>query len=334
MDNKQEIKKSYNKQLIITICCICVAIAVAAIAAYSFITRAWSAQNRKLGNGGFLVAETLDNSVFIEPVTGSNAGSPAGSFAGSAQASLSGDLYPISTIDCANWYRAGTWDAQAKKYTSYIRVTPAADDANHQDRYGYSVGEGQNIKHYTAYNKAEFWIYTDELSKDIYFDPAGPIEISIDQDKDAISGRAVYLKQALRIGIQIGDSFVVYAPSAENGTGNSQGAQANKLYAINAGGVLTPVGDAEHFYTELSSYAAIELEAPNPSGSSGEAEGVYGAGVNKLCTAGSIDGGNYKKMSVFIWLEGTDAQAVRGRSNNADGIGIAINLVGADPSDP
>lgn len=312
-DDTNPARKAMTRSIVIMAC----VLLVLSFSVGAYITGAWYATNREVDGKNFGVySDEAPTSLFIS----------AGSTVDNAwNVSLSRTLtdcklYPISTADCSSWYYASGWSrgsfAEGTGWTSdavngakkvYASSFTAASASITDGVATYTnTAEGNTSK--VAYMMDEYMIYTNQDSLAVYFDPAAPIAISY-------ADNGVNLEKAIRVGIAVGNTLkFVYAPVAETGYGNCIGiTSSGNFYAVTG---ASSVAAQSGVLTDLSAYTA--------GGSSSDG---YTAGTTSLGTA-TTSGLNVK---VFVWLEGTDADAVIGSSDNiTDALTVSVNLVGVE----
>ena len=156
-----------------------------------------------------------------------------------------------------------------------------------------------NNKQYTAYSVGTYILYTDGEPLDVYLG-AGGITLTT-----GTAGKS--LSEALRVGIKTEKTLLIYAPVQEDGgykavTGTNTTAPATNVY------------DG----TTISKWQVIQTE-----------DG-YTPPANKLATA--TDTGT--PVQIYVWLEGTDAQAILNKSDNASGLKLSVYFTGVEAVTP
>lgn len=152
-----------------------------------------------------------------------------------------------------------------------------------------------NNKEYTAYSVGSYILYTDGESLDVYLG-AGGITLTT-----GAAGKS--LSEALRVGIKTEKTLLIYAP-----------VQEDSGYKAVTGANTT--ADAANVYdgTNISKWQVTQTE-----------DG-YTVPVNKLATAT----GNGTPVQIYVWLEGTDAQAILSKSDNASGLKLSVYFTGVE----
>jgi len=160
-----------------------------------------------------------------------------------------------------------------------------------------------------AYAYSEYMLYTNTGTLAVYLDPTDPITVQY-----GINNPSVRLMNALRVGVVVDDTLkFVYAPVTESGTGNSSGSTANTFQAVSS---ATAVSNAT-VLTNLNTYKAT---------STGDTSAPYSGG--SATSLGNADTAGLQ-VKIFVWLEGTDAQAILGESDNdLQGINVSLKYVG------
>ena len=157
-----------------------------------------------------------------------------------------------------------------------------------------------NNKEYTAYSVGSYILYTDGDSLDVYLGTGG---ITLTTTRTA--GKS--LSAALRAGVKAGNTLLIYAPVQEDG-----GYKA-------VTGANTPA-DAANVYdgATISKWQVIQTE-----------DG-YIRPTEKLATATSAG----TQVQIYVWLEGTDAQAILSKSDNASGLKLSVYFTGVEAATP
>lgn len=157
-----------------------------------------------------------------------------------------------------------------------------------------------NGKNYTAYSVGSYILYTDGDPLDVYLGTGG-----ITLTTTGTAGKS--LSEALRVGIKTEDTLLIYAPVQEDGG-----------YKAVTGANTT--ADAANVYdgTTISKWQVTQTE-----------DG-YTVPKNKLATATS-DG---TPVQIYVWLEGTDAQAILSKSDNASGLKLSVYFTGVEAATP
>lgn len=152
-----------------------------------------------------------------------------------------------------------------------------------------------NNKQYTAYSVGSYILYTDGEPLDVYLGAGG-----ITLTTTGAAGKS--LSEALRVGIKAGNTLLIYAPVQEDGgykavTGANTTADATNVYD----------------YTNISAWQVTQTEDGYTL-------------PNKLATATSAG----TPVQIYVWLEGTDAQAILSKSDNASGLKLSVYFTGVE----
>lgn len=160
-----------------------------------------------------------------------------------------------------------------------------------------------NEKTYTAYSVGSYILYTDGDPLDVYLGAGGITLTTI-----GTAGKS--LSEALRVGIKTGDTLLIYAPVREEGG-----------YKAVTGANTT--ADAANVYdgTTISKWQVTQTE-------DGYTPPTNKA--NKLATAT----GTGTQVQIYVWLEGTDAQAILSKSDNASGLKLSVYFTGVEAATP
>lgn len=153
-----------------------------------------------------------------------------------------------------------------------------------------------NNKEYTAYSVGSYILYTDGEPLDVYLGAGGITLTTI-----GTAGKS--LSEALRVGIRAGDTLLIYAPVQEDG-----GYKA-------VTGANTTADATVYDGTNISKWQVTQTE-----------DGYTVPEKNKLATA--TDTGT--QVQIYVWLEGTDAQAILSKSDNASGLKLSVYFTGVE----
>lgn len=153
-----------------------------------------------------------------------------------------------------------------------------------------------NNKEYTAYSVGSYILYTDGEPLDVYLGTGG-----ITLTTTGTAGKS--LSEALRVGVKAGNTLLIYAP-----------VQEDSGYKAVTGANTT--ADAANVYdgTTISKWQVTQTE-----------DG-YTVPKNKLATAT----GTGTPVQIYVWLEGTDAQAILSKSDNASGLKLSVYFTGVE----
>lgn len=280
--------KKYRKQIAVTLILCLISIGVIAGA-----TAAWYANNKKVSaSDANITSETPTASLYIAKGN-TNDKAYYTSVNASASDPANKGLYPISTVDCKNWYYVSGWKAVDKgdNSGSLIPMASSYTLVNNPTAEGMVVTYTDAVtnKEHVAYYKQPFTIYTDRDSLDVYL--AG-LDVSA-------QGDAAKLQSGLRIAItnETGELLLYYAPNSESGTGNSLHALTGKYTGIKG----TGEADIQEIPTTLSDLSGI-LATP-VAGSTTEYNVAGLTSFGAANTTGLV-------LNTYVWLEGTDAQTL------------------------
>lgn len=159
-----------------------------------------------------------------------------------------------------------------------------------------------NNKKYTAYSVGSYILYTDGDPLDVYLGAGGITLTTIGTEGKSLS-------EALRVGVKAGNTLLIYAPIQEDGgykavTGTNTTADAANVYDS----------------ATISAWQVTQTEDGY----------TVPANKNKLATA--TDTGT--QVQIYVWLEGTDAQAILSKSDNASGLKLSVYFTGVEAATP
>ena len=157
-----------------------------------------------------------------------------------------------------------------------------------------------NDKSYTAYSEGSYLLYTDGDPLDVYLGAGG-----ITLTTTGAAGKS--LSEALRVGVKAGDTLLLYAPVPEDGG----------YKAVTGVNTTAPAANVYDGAT-ISAWQVIQTE-----------DG-YTPPTNKLATAT----GEGTQVQIYVWLEGTDAQAILSKSDNASGLKLSVYFTGVEAATP
>jgi len=316
-----------KRRMTLTILECAVVLLVLGLALSAYLSNAWYANNREVdANDNSITSASATTSLFISPGTTVD----NNYYTARSVSWTDANLFPISTSDCANWWYVsaftpveaanGMYTAQASAYT---KATAAeTESATYTGSFTATYDNTLDGDGKVAYVVSKYMLYTNNESLDVWLDPTNPIVVSYATNNVT----AKQLLNALRIGVKVGGTLkFIYAPVAESitdGTGNSA-----VTYAANTYFAVTDedtVGTCSAVITDLSAYKATASGNTSDPYSAGT-----GTGATKLCTT-TPDG---VQVEIYVWLEGTDAQAMLGKSDeDLKGINITVNYVGVTPT--
>jgi len=283
-------------------------------------SRAWFANNRQVSGADSMVTSATTTSLFVEKGTVLPAQKNYYTIVSHLWQN-EGALYPISTKDCTNWWYASSFDTvidgsgnASLVADGFTRATVGNSistttivESNYAGSY---LNSFENNTQRVAYLYEDYILYTNDENLEVYLNPTNPITVAYAQN-DITAKR---LNEAVRVAVVIGSTKIFYAPISETGAGNS----------VNAVTGFSNVRDAttvESFsMTNLAPYQAVTGAQPH----------TYEAGTTSLGTA--TPSGIHAR--VYIWLEGTDAQALLGMSDkDLKGLVVNVSFVGVADND-
>lgn len=296
--------------------------------ALSAATYAWYVANTKVSATTSTISATTNG--FILQIDELKNGAQHGGEQKSLEAQTTGaTLSPSSTDDLKNWYVCNGWNSQGL-VTDYS--TPAFSAAADALPGEYEVAG----KKYNAFIRSEYIVYTitDTGTADVYLDASEGAPVTI----EAVGGDASEtMVGSLRVAIttqKIGedgksgtgpeDLRVVYAMRDETGKGNDKDAIAGWTSIQNKNGKPTL---AEATYPHIFKDGMDGWVATKGDG------GDYSVidGTTPIAT-----GVGYKGVAVYvyIWMEGTDADCVNGKSieNSPTTYNVSVKLAGVATS--
>lgn len=266
------------------------------LAAAFFLSRAFFGRNAETeSRASSITSDSSSGSLFIRTV-----GDTTGTNLVSASAGGLGDggsyLYPVSTADCRTWYYAG--NVTGGLVTEYKTAEVNASTG----RY-YDATEGANK---TAFLRTDFLLYSEGGAFDVYLDPSNPLTVSYDGDRR--------LLDAIRVGVCRGNELLfVYAPVMESGVGNSEYSDADIFYCIRNGSLMEVLGetpeDSVYLLCTEDELSYLPYVAENENA----------APLCRTDEEGTV-------LSVYVWLEGTDAQTIRGYTDGETQSPLSVHL--------
>lgn len=311
-DDLKKLKRRLALQL--TECALALIIFTAGVIA--FMTKAWFVKNEQVSGTDNSVSSAATTSLFIE--SGTTLPTPRNYYTIVSHEWQNGAaLYPISTKNCANWWYAsrfgnvldgnGNATLEATQYTQLTVGSTASNtvvsEANNVGTYLNSL---ENNLERVAYLYEDYMLYTNDQELNVYLHPTDPITVAYKENATV----ARQLNEAIRVAIVVGDLKIFYAPVTETGAGNSTNAVTGFSNVKDATSV-------EAFsMTDLSAYKAVAVSGDPYS---------FTAGTTSLGTATTSG----LHVRTYVWLEGTDAQALIGMSDkDTKGLIINVNFVG------
>lgn len=296
--------------------------------ALSAATYAWYVANTKVSATTSTISATTNG--FILQIDELKNGAQHGGEQKSLEAQTVGaTLSPSSTDDLENWYVCNGWNNQGL-VTDYSE--PSFSTAANALPGEYEVAG----KKYHAFIRSDYIVYTitDTGTADVYLDASDGAPVTI----EAVGGdasetmvgsiRVAITTQAIgdngKSGVGPEDLRVVYAMSDETGVGNDAAAIAGWTSIQNQNGTPTLAqATYKHIFTGgTNGWVATK-------GTSGDYS--VAKDTNPIAT-----GVGYKGVAVhvYIWMEGTDADCVNGKSieNSPTTYNVSVKLAGVAAS--
>lgn len=296
--------------------------------ALSAATYAWYVANTKVSATTSTISATTNG--FILQIDELKNGAQHGGEQKSLEAQTTGaTLSPSSTDDLKNWYVCNGWNNQGL-VTDYSK--PSFSTAAKALPGEYEVAG----KKYNAFIQSDYIVYTitDTGTADVYLDESDGPPVTI----EAVGGEASEtMVGSLRVAITtqaIGDDgtsgtgpenlCVVYAMCDETGKGNDASAIDGWTSIQNIDGKPT---------LAQATYKHIYFGGTDGWVATKGASGDYSVadGTNPIAT-----GVGYKGVAVhvYIWMEGTDADCVNGKSieDSPTTYNVSVKLAGVATS--
>ena len=297
-------------------------------------TYAWYVANNRVSGTTTTISATTNG--FVLQISTLERGAQHGGAQESLEAFSEGAvLSPASSDDMTNWYVCAGWDS-AGRVTSYVTPSFASGENAKPGKY---VVAGND---YYAFIRSDFVLYTIYQTgvADVYLDASEGAPITV----TATSGDGVAaVTDSMRVAIttQALDDHgqptgaetlrIVYAPENETGIGNDHDGINGWTAIKNVSGTLTPQTVTypyiygEHYTDQLQTgrnwVATLSANGKDyivPDGSEAIAEAVGYDGI---------------LVHVYIWMEGTDADCVNGRSVEEDDsvYSVTVKFAGVAP---
>ena len=311
--------KSLKTQLVTA----AVSVALSAFA-LSVATYAWYVANTKVSATTSTISATTNG--FILQIDELKNGAQHGGEQKSLEAQTTGaTLSPSSTDDLKNWYVCNGWNNQGL-VTDYSTPNFSTDAKALPGEYEVAG------KKYNAFIRSDYIVYTitDTGTADVYLDASEGAPVSI----QAVGGDASEtMVGSLRVAITtqaIGDDGksgigpevlrVVYAMRDETGKGNDATAIAGWTSIQNKNGTPT-LAEATyaHIFTDgTNGWVANKGDSGDYSVADGTKPIATGVGYRGVA------------VHVYIWMEGTDADCVNGKSieDSPTTYNVSVKLAG------
>ena len=301
-------------------------------AVIAYLTTAWFANNREVeGSGASVTMAAPGTALYIE--AGTLAGDSSKTYKTAVpNLTLGGGLYPISTADCKDWWYVDSW--MLGKASAYARadVTPQGGSTAGTASGTYTVVTGENASTtYTAYNLLTYTLYTGGGKLNVYLAPVNALTVTGSVDPESGENLSGELVSALRVGVTVnGELKFIYAPVPEDGQGNSRIENTETdadtptptpypFYAVTGASAVTK---QTNVLTDLTVWQAVQGELD------GNGMPTYAADASKTMLGTADETGIVVRL--YVWLEGTDAQAMLSKSDDATGVSLSVSFVGVE----
>ena len=296
--------------------------------ALSAATYAWYVANTKVSATTSTISATTNG--FILQIDELKNGAQHGGEQKSLEAQTTGaTLSPSSTDDLKSWYVCNGWNNQGL-VTDYSTPNFSTDTKALPGEYEVAG------KKYNAFIRSDYIVYTitDTGTADVYLDESDGPAVTI----EAVGGEASEtMVGSLRVAITTreiapdGKSAtgpenlrVVYAMSNETGRGNDANAIDGWTSIQNKNGTPTLAqATYEHIYTGgTDGWVAFKDDSGDYSVAAGTKPIAERVGYNGVA------------VYVYIWMEGTDADCVNGKSieNSQTTYNVSVKLAGVATS--
>lgn len=292
--------------------------------ALSAATYAWYVANTKVSANTSTISATTNG--FILQIDELKNGAQHGGEQKSLEAQTTGaTLSPSSTDDLKNWYVCNGWNNQGlvTDYSTPNFSTPAEAFPGEYEVAG---------KKYHAFIKSDYIVYTitDTGTADVYLDASDGAPVTIEpvggEASETMVGslRVAITTQEIgpggKSGIGEENLRVVYAIHNETGKGNDAAAIDGWTSIQNKGGTPTLArATYEHIFTNgTDGWVATKGGSSDYSVAAGTKAIAKGVGYKGVA------------VHVYIWMEGTDADCVNGKSieNSPTTYNVSVKLAG------
>lgn len=298
-----------------------IVVLILAVAAY--LTTAWFAENHVVrGEGISVSADSPSASLFV------SGNSDIDELHKTVDLTESGvGLYPISTIDCKNWYYVNEWTSITD--TDGVSAVHQASGYAKVDSFNivnntYLYTNEEDIEH-AAFYKQTFNLYTDRDELEVCLAPDNPISIDFDENlTEEQKTSASKILSALRIAITDKDDnlLVYYVPVVENGTGNSKNAIPDVYQGISG-------TEADNIETLDNVYLPSTIQTITAKVDEDD-EKAFAKKETSL-SFGNADSESGLVLNTYIWLEGTDAQTLKSiTAGITDDLIVKFSFVGIE----
>lgn len=292
--------------------------------ALSAATYAWYVANTKVSATTSTISATTNG--FILQIDELKNGAQHGGEQKSLEAQTTGaTLSPSSTDDLKNWYVCNGWNNQGL-VTDYSTPSFSTDAKALPGEYEVAG------KKYNAFIQSDYIVYTitDTGTADVYLDASDGPPVTIEpgggEASETMVGslRVAIATQAIgsdgKSGTGPVDLRVVYAVSNETGKGNDASAIDGWTSIQNIDGKPTLAqATYRHIYADsMNAWVATKGDSGDYSVAAGTEPIARGVGYNGVA------------VHVYIWMEGTDADCVNGKSieNSSTTYNVSVKLAG------
>ena len=316
----EQIRK-LRKELMISI----ISVIVAAVA-LSSSTYAWYVANNTVKAKTSTITATT-NGFILQITTSDKGGVQHGGSQESLTAFSKGEvLSPASTDDILNnWYVCKSWNGRGNVVSYY---TPDFSTGTKPGNYK------ENNQDYFAYIKSDYILYTitETGTADVYLDASDgtPIVVTADTGtgvstvinsmRVAITTQKLDADGKTAIGPEI--LRVVYSPQNETGIGNDEAGLVGWSCISNVDGANKPIAAS---YPHI--YAGNYVDQNNKNWATtkqGDSE-YYTVPDNSIPIKEKV-GYDGVAVHVYIWMEGTDADCVNGKSVENDNSQYSVTV--------
>ena len=308
----EQIRK-LRKELIISI----ISVIVAAVA-LSSSTYAWYVANNTVKAKTSTITATT-NGFILQITTSDKGGVQHGGSQESLTAFSKGEvLSPASTDDILNnWYVCKSWNERGNVVSYYMpNFSTGTKPGNYKE----------NNQDYFAYIKSDYILYTitETGTADVYLDASdgAPIVVTADTGTGVStvinSMRVAITTQKLdadgKTAIGPETLRVVYSPQNETGIGNDEAGLVGWSCISNVDGVNEPIAAS---YPHI--YAGNYVDQNNKNWvTTKQGDSEYYTGPDNSIPIKEKVGYDGVAVHVYIWMEGTDADCVNGKSVEND----------------
>lgn len=318
--------RKLKKQLLATSLSVCVAFLALASSTY-----AWYVTNNSVKATTTTISATTNG--FILQIATLEEGAQHGGEQKSLEAfTIGATLSPASTDDLINWYVCQSWDNQGR-VTDYS-VPPFETGANARPG-NYKISDSD----YYAFIRSDYIVYTisETGTADVFLDASdgapiiitpkngdgsetvtGSMRVAITTQPVAADGKTPDGPETLR---------VVYAKDNETGKGNDSAAKNGWTSIQNING--TPKLDTVTYPYVYSGHYTDQRTADAKNWAATKNGDNFTVPANSEAIAENV-GYDGVIVHVYIWMEGTDANCVNGKSieNDPSTYDVTVKMAG------